>query len=77
MWSFRAIWGFWRCETYLVPLTDTFLATFLEEALVVRDAVLAVDEAVRENWLAIALISARMFPLFTVVLVECVLTRSG
>lgn len=34
-------------ETYLIPLTDMLFATFLEEALVMRDAVLAVDEAVR------------------------------
>lgn len=30
---------------YLIPLTDTILLAFLEEALVVWNAVLAVDEA--------------------------------
>jgi hypothetical protein len=37
----------WRLveKTHLVPLANMLLATFLEEALVVRDSILAVDEA--------------------------------
>jgi hypothetical protein len=34
-----------RVATYLVPLTDVFLLTLLEELLVVRNAIFAVDEA--------------------------------
>lgn len=39
--------------TYLVPLTNAMLLAFLEHALVVRDTVFAVDEAVAEEQLAI------------------------
>ena len=39
-------------ETYLVPLTDVLLGASLEHALVLRDAVLAVDEAVEDVMLA-------------------------
>jgi len=37
---------------YLAPLTDTMLVALLEQALVVWDAVLAVDEAVERVLLA-------------------------
>lgn len=37
---------------YLVPLADVIAGAFLEEALVMGDAVLAVDEAVEESSLA-------------------------
>jgi hypothetical protein len=40
-------------STHLVPLADSVLSTLLEESLVVWDAVLAVDEAVRGLSLAI------------------------
>ena len=43
------LWGpieGYRIATYLVPLTNVLLGSLLEEALVVWNSVLAVDEAV-------------------------------
>jgi hypothetical protein len=42
-------------EAYLVPLTDRMSSTFLEQFLVVRNTIFAIDEAVRKDLLAIVL----------------------
>ena len=42
-------------EAYLVPLTDRVSSTFLEQFLVVRNTIFAIDEAVRKDLLAIVL----------------------
>ena len=51
------MWKVERCSgsTYLVPLTHGVSSTILEQLLVVRNAVFAVDEAVAEGCLAIVL----------------------
>jgi len=36
-------------QTYLVPLADVLSGSLLEQSLVVRDAVFAVDEAIVSN----------------------------
>jgi hypothetical protein len=41
-------------STYLVPLAHSVSSTFLEQLLVMRNTVFAVDEAVAEGLLAIA-----------------------
>jgi hypothetical protein len=38
------------CSTYLLPLADVLLAAFLEEALIVWDAVFAVYKAKKKSY---------------------------